>query len=156
MEETQTPPAPDEHKKHNMGAETPSTAPDPRRIFCTFLAIFLLLAGVTALTVWLVYRPHKPQFMVVGAAIYELNTTSPPFISTSVQFTLLTRNPNKRVSIFYDRLSAYVAYRNQAITPPVALPPLYHETRSTVSLSPVMGGSEVPVSAEVANGLLTD
>ena len=108
------------------------------------------------LTVWLIYRPHKPHFTVVGAAIYELNATSQPFISTSMQFTIVTRNPNRRVSIFYEKLQAYVSYRNQQITPPVDLPPLYHETKSTVALSPVLGSGTVPASAEVVNGLMID
>ncbi|XWS35957.1 hypothetical protein CRYUN_Cryun20dG0041300 [Craigia yunnanensis] len=122
--------------------------------FCIF--IFLFLAGVTALTVWLIYRPHKPRFIVVGAAIYELNATSQPFISTSMQFTIVTRNPNRRVSIFYEKLQAYVSYRNQQITPPLDLPPLYHATKSTVALSPVLGSGMVPASAEVVNGLMMD
>ncbi|KAB5569260.1 hypothetical protein OIU76_007852 [Salix suchowensis] len=127
-----------------------------RRALCTFITIFLLLAGLAVLIVWLIYRPHKPQFTVLGAAIYDLNTTSPPFISTSMQFTLVTRNPNRRVSIMYDKLTAYVSYRNQAITSSLALPPLYHATKSTVALSPVLGGAGVPVSVEATNGLVMD
>ncbi|CAN6565927.1 unnamed protein product [Malus baccata var. baccata] len=108
-------------KKETPGHHLPKMTKDkpsgPYRALCTCLSIFLLLAGVTALTLWLVYRPHKPQFTIVGAAVYSLNVTSPPLISTTMQFTLVTRNPNRRVSIYYDRLSAFVAYKNQAITP---------------------------------------
>ncbi|KAK9093741.1 hypothetical protein Scep_025210 [Stephania cephalantha] len=129
---------------------------DLRRFCCTFIVIFLLLAGVTTLIVWLIYRPHRPHFTVVGAAVYDLNTTSPPVISTTMQFTVVTRNPNKRVSIYYDHLSAYVSYRNQQITPPAVLPPLFHERKTTVALSPIIGGAMVPVSLEVANGLVMD
>ncbi|KAI3449311.1 hypothetical protein Pfo_005976 [Paulownia fortunei] len=129
---------------------------DRRRALCTFIIIFLVLAGITALTVWLVYRPHKPKFRVVSAAVYELNATSPTLISTTMQFTVVTRNPNKRVSIIYDHLSAFVSYKNQAITPPVILPPLFHETKSTVALSPVLGGITVPVAGEVVNELVMD
>ncbi|KAI6696745.1 hypothetical protein NL676_016864 [Syzygium grande] len=120
------------------------------------VTILLLLVGVTALIVYLIYRPERPQFSVVGAAVYDLNATSPPVISTTMQFTLLIRNPNRRVSIYYDRLSAFVSYRNQAITPPASLPSLFHETRSTVELSPVLGGAAVPVAPEVGNGLEVD
>jgi len=129
---------------------------DPRRALCTCITIFLLLVGVTALTVWLVYRPHKPQFKVVGAGVYDINTTAPPLISITMQFTVVTRNPNKRVSIYYDNLSAFVSYRDQAITPQVMLPPLFHEKHSTVVVSPLVGGGAVPVSVEVANGLSAD
>ncbi|KAB2595896.1 protein YLS9 [Pyrus ussuriensis x Pyrus communis] len=142
-----------DHHLPKMTKDKPSV---PYRALCTCFSIFLLLAGVTALTLWLVYRPHKPQFTIVGAAVYSLNVTSPPLISTTMQFTLVTRNPNRRVSIYYDRLSAFVAYKNQAITPQVTLPPLVHEHRSTVAVSPVLGGGEVPVAVEVVNGLMMD
>lgn len=126
------------------------------RALCTFLITLLFLAGITALILWLVYRPHKPRFRVVSAAVFDLNATSPPFLSVTMQFTLTTTNSNQRVSFSYDQLSAFVSYRNQAITPPVMLPPLYHETRSTVVLSPVLGAASVPVSPEVSNGLAMD
>lgn len=128
----------------------------PRRALCSCITIFLLLIGVTALTLWLVYRPNKPQFKVVGVAIYELNTSAPPLISTTMQFTVITRNPNKRVSIYYDKLSTFVSYKNEPITPQVMLPPLYHRKHSTVAVSPVVGGTAVPVSLDVANGLVMD
>jgi hypothetical protein len=139
-------------KIHSMGFQPK----DSRRAVCSCITIFLLLIGVTALTLWLVYRPHKPQFKVVGAAIYEINTSAPPLISITMQFSLVTRNPNKRVSIYYDRLSAFVSYRDQAITPQVMLPPLFHGRHSTVVVSPLVGGGPVPVSVEVANGLVED
>ncbi|KAE8697203.1 metal tolerance protein 1-like isoform X1 [Hibiscus syriacus] len=121
---------------------------------CLFISFLFL--GVTALTLWLIYRPHKPRFTVVSAAIYQLNATSQPFISTSMQFTIVTRNPNRRVSILYDKLQAYVLYKNQQITPPLDLPPLFHETKTTVAFSPVLGSATVPASAEVVNGLMMD
>lgn len=149
--------------KHKGGYRNYMRGGYTHRSISTFLVIFLVLAGITTLVVWLVYRPHKPKFTVVGAAIYDLNTSTPPFISTTMQFTIVTRNPNDRVSIYYDHLSAFVSYKNQAITPPMMLPPLYHDKDSTVALSPVLGGGtggagggSVPVSPEVANGLLAD
>ncbi|EXC13664.1 hypothetical protein L484_019625 [Morus notabilis] len=130
-----------------------------RRAVCTCLTVFLLLAGVTVLVLWLVYRPHKPRFAVAGAAIYNFNVSSslPPQVCATMQFTIVTRNPNRRVTIYYDRLAAFVAYRNQGITPQVMLPPLVHGRRSTVAMSPVLGGGQaVPVAVEVVNGLAVD
>ncbi|XP_030518788.1 NDR1/HIN1-like protein 1 [Rhodamnia argentea] len=127
-----------------------------RRSALMAVTVLLLIAGVAALVVYLIYRPERPRFSVVGAAVYDLNATSPPVVSTTMQFTLLIRNPNRRVSIYYDHLSAFVSYRGQAITPPASLPPLFHESRSTVELSPVLGGAAVPAAAEVGNGLAVD
>ncbi|KAJ4981098.1 hypothetical protein NE237_031935 [Protea cynaroides] len=139
------------HKKHPMSSPNSSRFP-----LWIFMGIFLFLAGVTALTVWLIYRPHKPHFSVVGASIYNLNTSSPSFISTNMQFTVITHNPNSRVSIYYERLSAYISYHNQAITPAVELPPLFQEQHSTVVVSPILGGDDLSVSPDTTNGLQVD
>ncbi|XP_042482790.1 NDR1/HIN1-like protein 1 [Macadamia integrifolia] len=122
----------------------------------TFLGVFIFLAGVTALTVWLVYRPHKPHFAVSSVSIYSLNMSTPSFISTNMQFTIITHNPNSRVSIYYDHFSAYVSYHNQAITTEVELQPLFQDPHSTVVMSPIFGGGDVPVSSDTTNGLVVD
>ncbi|KAK2993316.1 hypothetical protein RJ640_006804 [Escallonia rubra] len=164
-EQKQTSPSPEHHQHaHGMtncehdggGGAYRFGQKNPRRACCTFLVVFLALAGITALIVWLVYRPHKPSFTVVAFAVYGINTSSPPFVSATMQFTVVARNPNHRVFILYDHLSTFVSYRNQAITPPVMLPPFFHERKSTVAISPVIGGAAVPVSVEVANGLALD
>ncbi|KAM0028111.1 putative protein NDR1 [Helianthus debilis subsp. tardiflorus] len=73
------------------------------------------------------------------------------FIGTAMHLTFLTRNPINRVSIYYDHLLAFVYYQTHPITPTLMLPPLHHETDSTVAVSPVW-----PVSPVVFNGLVTD
>ncbi|XP_058085075.1 NDR1/HIN1-like protein 1 [Magnolia sinica] len=121
-----------------------------------FISIFLLLAGVTTLIVWLVYRPSKPSFHVIGAAIYDVNTTSSYVVSTTMQFTLVAHNPNKRSAAYIDRLSAYISYREEVITAPAPLPPMFLEREGTVIMSPMLGGEPVPVSPNVPGGLVTD
>ncbi|XP_023746990.1 NDR1/HIN1-like protein 1 [Lactuca sativa] len=132
------------------------TRQDTRRGISIFIVVILLLAGITAGVLWIVYHPHKPKFSVVDASVFALNISSTPYISITMQFTIVTRNPNNRVSIYYDHLAAFLFYKNQAITAPLMLPPLYHERDSTVSFSPILGGGSVPVSMEVVNGLETD
>ncbi|CAA3005962.1 NDR1 HIN1 12 [Olea europaea subsp. europaea] len=129
---------------------------DRHKALSTFIVIFLVLAGITAPVVWLVYCPHDSKFQDVSLVIYDLNFTSPPYMSTTMQFTVVTRNPNERVSFYYDQSSAFVTYKNQVITPPLSLPPLSHDSKSTVALFPVLGGGTVVVSFEVANGLMMD
>ena len=140
--------------KPNMALRYPINA--PKREHCLCITITLLLIGVIILILWLAYHPTKPHFTVASAAIYGLNTTSPPLMAITMQFTILIRNPNRRVSIYFDRLNAFVSYRDQPITPHVMLPPLYLEKHSTVAVSPVLGGSPVPVSPEVSSGLVQD
>ncbi|KEH18566.1 putative Late embryogenesis abundant protein, LEA-14 [Medicago truncatula] len=128
----------------------------PKREHCICITIFFLVLGIIILILWLAYHPSKPHITVTSAAIYSLNATSPPDMSISMQFTIFIRNPNKRVSIYFDRLSTFVSYRNHPITPHHMLPSLYLEKHETVSVSPVLGGVPVPVSVDVLNGLVLD
>ncbi|KAF3779242.1 hypothetical protein EJ110_NYTH41801 [Nymphaea thermarum] len=123
------------------------------QLVCAFLMALLLLLGITALVVWLVYRPHRPGFNVQAAAVYALNTSGQTTITTSMQFTVAVRNPNKRSDAEYRDLSAFVTYRNQVITVPTPLPDLHQARKSTVIMSPVLAGDYVPISPEVASGL---
>ncbi|KAL4564629.1 hypothetical protein LXL04_028696 [Taraxacum kok-saghyz] len=127
-----------------------------RRAISTIIVVIIILAGITAGVLWIVYHPHKPKFTVISAAVYALNVSSPPYISITMQFTIVTRNPNNHVSIYYDHLAAFLFYKNQAVTTPLVLPPLYHERDSTVSFSPILGGGSMAVSADVVNGLGAD
>ncbi|XP_010688908.3 NDR1/HIN1-like protein 1 [Beta vulgaris subsp. vulgaris] len=130
---------------------------DRRRQLCAVISILLLLLGLTALILWLLYRPSKPHFIAISAAVYSLNATlPPPFVSASVQITVVTRNPSKRTALYYDRLVASVHYQNHPITPPVSLPPLKHLKRSAVMMSPAIGGAPVVAPPEVVEGLVAD
>lgn len=129
-----------------------------RGIWCGVLTV-CLLAGIIALVLYFVYRPSKPQFTVLGAGLYELNVSSSPAaataVSTRMQFTVSVHNPSVRSSAFLDRLAAYVAFNDEAITLPSPLPPLYLGRDGTAPVSPVLGGGgvSVPVSPAVVSGL---
>ncbi|XP_076901526.1 NDR1/HIN1-like protein 1 [Bidens hawaiensis] len=136
----------------NHQKPSPYTGQDTHRTVATTIVVVLLLIAITALVLWLVYRPHNPRFFftVVGVTVFGVNTSSPPVI-TSFQLTFLTRNPNDRVSIYYDHLKTFLLYKNQPITPTLMLPPLHHKRDSTVAVTPVW-----PLSPAVVNGLTTD
>ncbi|GMN55407.1 hypothetical protein TIFTF001_024523 [Ficus carica] len=50
-------------------------------------AIFLLLANVTDLILYLVYGLHKPQFVIIGVTMYSFNVSLslPPLVSSIMQ-----------------------------------------------------------------------
>ncbi|XP_078166528.1 NDR1/HIN1-like protein 12 [Carex rostrata] len=126
---------------------------------CMALVAFFVLLGIIALILYLVYRPTHARFSVTSFAILSLSNSSSPFtcVSTSTQVTILIQNPNKHSSINYDCLSVFLSYRNQAITYSTQLPALAQKPRSSLALSPVVGGgAAVPVSYDVMEGLMTD
>ncbi|XP_040380447.1 NDR1/HIN1-like protein 1 [Oryza brachyantha] len=149
---------------------------DPARTLYFVVLVVVLLAGITALVLYLVYRPSRPAFAVTSVAVYSLSLNgstagggggadsspgaAPTALAASFQFTLVIRNPNGRSAARYDRLAAYVAYRGEPITAPVPMPPLVQDADSAVAVAPVLGAGAaappVPVSPDTAAALATD
>ncbi|EEC79083.1 hypothetical protein OsI_19681 [Oryza sativa Indica Group] len=46
---------------------------DPARTLCFVVLVVILLAGITALVLYLVYRPSRPAFAVTSVAVYSLS-----------------------------------------------------------------------------------
>ncbi|CAL5094571.1 unnamed protein product [Urochloa decumbens] len=136
------------------------------RALCFALLVLLLAAGITWLVLYVVYRPSHPTLAVTSAAVLALyNATnaaggSPTAVAASFQFTLVLCNPSARSAARYDRLTAYAAYRGQALTPPAPLPPLAQDAGDAVAVAPVLGGGgraeAVPVSPDTAAALAAD
>lgn len=121
---------------------------------CKYLPILFLVIVLVVLALWLSYRPKNPQFVVVGAAVSKVTLSPPLQLSTIMEFTIITRNPNKHVCISYDELIGMVLYKGQQITPQVMLSPVIDEKKSTVEILLVLHGPAVVVTEEVANEIV--
>ncbi|KAJ6833063.1 NDR1/HIN1-like protein 1 [Iris pallida] len=122
--------------------------------FLTILSLMLFLVFIA----WLVLHPSKPEFYLKDASVYEL-TLSPQrqlVINSSIQATLLSRNPNARVGVYYDALRAYAVYRDQQITAESPLPPFYQGHEDANLLSASLRGTGVPVAPSVGYGVGRD
>lgn len=110
------------------------------------LSTFLLFILTLVILVWLILRPTKPHFYLKETDIYQLNLSGPHLLNSSIQITLISKNPNKRVGVFYDQLQAYASYKGQQITVHASLPPFYqgHEDRNLLTAS--LLGDSVPVA----------
>ncbi|KAM0840253.1 hypothetical protein ACQ4PT_059788 [Festuca glaucescens] len=181
MAEHHLPPEPGHHHKGGKGVHADDLKPARRRGYgyyghdkgssglvrtlCFVVLVILLLAGITALVLYLVYRPTSPAFAVNSIAVYSISNVAAPSagapsaVAASFQCSLVIRNPSGRASARYDRLTAYVVYRGEAITAPAQLPPLAQDPDSAVVVAPVIGGAgapPVPVSHDTAAALAND
>lgn len=120
-----------------------------RPIFFAFLA-FIAIVLLTVFIIWLVLRPTHPRFVLQDAVIYQFNATAASFLTTALRVTLLSRNPNDGIGVYYDRLDVYGAYRNQQITLPAGILPSYQGHKEITVWSPVLTGADVPISQSVA------
>lgn len=117
-----------------------------RRLLCALSSFSLTVLSVV-FAVWLILRPSKPEFYLRDAGVYQLSLASPRLLNSTVQFTLVSRNPNARVGVYYDQLRAYAAYKGQLITAELAFPPFYQGHEDTNLLSASLSGAGVPVAA---------
>ncbi|KAL2503129.1 NDR1/HIN1-like 1 [Forsythia ovata] len=111
---------------------------------CFLITVFILLFVI--LLVWAILQPKKPRFILQDATIFSLNVSAPNIISTTVQVTINSRNPNSKVGVYYDKLSVYASYHSQQITYYTIIPPVYQGHKDTNVWSPFVYGNNVPVA----------
>ncbi|KAK6152257.1 hypothetical protein DH2020_014892 [Rehmannia glutinosa] len=88
----------------------------------------------------------RKMSLAIDATIFNLNVSAPNVISTTVQVTVNSRNPNSNIGIYYDRLDVYATYRNQQITYYTVIPPVYQGHKDVNVWSPFIYGNTVPVA----------
>ncbi|XP_057853820.1 NDR1/HIN1-like protein 1 [Cryptomeria japonica] len=117
------------------------------------LLVFIAVVLFVFLVIYLALRPHKPRFFVQDAVIRKWNVTGDGTLTSVLQFTIISRNPNGRIGVYYDRISAYASYMTQQITPDTPLTPFYQGYNDANIIAPVLYGSSVPLAPVVAEHL---
>ncbi|XP_022866689.1 NDR1/HIN1-like protein 1 [Olea europaea var. sylvestris] len=133
-----------------MGNEKCADHHDEQRIIIRRCFSGLLIFTVTLLLiiflVWAILQPKKPHFTLQDAIIFGLNVSSPSVISTSIQVTINSRNPNSRIGIYYEKMHVYATYHNLQITYYTAIPSVYQGHKDFNVWSPFIYGNSVPVA----------
>ncbi|NP_001267966.2 hypothetical protein VitviT2T_025479 [Vitis vinifera] len=109
-----------------------------------FTFLFSVLSLI--LLVWLILHPTKPEFSLKEADIYQLNLSGPHLLNSSIQLTLLSKNPNTKVGIYYDMVQVYASYKGQQITVDTSLPPFYQGHEESNLLTASLVGTALPVA----------
>ncbi|TXG48508.1 hypothetical protein EZV62_024383 [Acer yangbiense] len=117
-----------------------------KKLFCALSTFFTSILSLILL-IWLLLHPSKPQFSLREADIYQLNLSTTHLLNSSIQLTLLSKNPNQKVGIYYDELQVYAAYKGQQITVDSYLPPFYQGHQDTNLLTASLVGTGLPVAA---------
>ncbi|PSS04502.1 NDR1/HIN1-like protein [Actinidia chinensis var. chinensis] len=117
-----------------------------KKLFYAFSTFFLSLLSLIFL-VWLILHPSKPEFSLREANLYQLNLSGPHLLNSSIQLTLLSKNPNKKVGIYYDQLQVYASYKGQQITVYTSLPPFYQGHEESNLLTASLVGAGLPVAS---------
>jgi hypothetical protein len=117
------------------------------------------VVAIIALIVYLVLRPTHPRFFLQDASLQQLDALSANssanagLLSTTLQVTIASRNPNDRIGVYYDRLDVYASFMYQQITLASSLPPVYQGHGDVEVWSPVLTGPGVPFAPYLAGQL---
>ncbi|KAG9151029.1 hypothetical protein Leryth_003138 [Lithospermum erythrorhizon] len=123
--------------------------PPPRRrrscccrccLWTTFIIItILLLVAIAGVIFWAVFRPQKPTFSVSNLQLSQFNLTSTSVISR-FNFTVSARNPNARITYFYDPFSISI-YSNDVNIGDGSFKNFVHGSKNTTVLKTVVASS---------------
>lgn len=124
------------------------------RICACILALIVLVLFVV-LVLYLVLHPHKPKFYLQDATVRAFNLTGPSgsYLTTEIQITVLSHNPNDRISVLYGTLTGYALYYGQPITGYCTQPPLYQGHKGNLLLPFQLSGVNVPIAPLLLNSL---
>ncbi|GKV25486.1 hypothetical protein SLEP1_g34923 [Rubroshorea leprosula] len=126
-----------------------------KKLFFTLSSSFTILLAVILLF-WLILHPAKPEFFLREADIYQFSLSGPHLLNSSIQLTLLSKNPNQKVGIYYDELQAYAAYKGQQITLDTSFPPFYQDHGESNLLTASLEGTGLPVASSFEYELRRD
>ncbi|WOL04521.1 hypothetical protein Cni_G13242 [Canna indica] len=126
-----------------------------RRLFAAFL-LLLILVALVILIIWLVLRPTKPKYYLQDASVAHLNLSYAGLLTSVIQVTISSRNPNDRIGIYYDRLVTYAQYQGQQITASTLLPTGYQGHNDVTVWSPYLYGAAVPLAPYLADAISQD
>lgn len=136
------------------------TPPEKRRNRCCicflclvgFLFALILLAGIAALIIWIVYRPHEPSFAVSSVQIPKFNVTKDSHLSYEFVLQVDARNPNKKVSFYYDPFSVKISSGDVDLADG-SVPGFFHGTKNTTVLKADLKSQNLALSASNAKNL---
>lgn len=82
-------------------------------LFWKILLALIVLAGLTILIFWLVVQPRPFKFYVTDAKLTQFDLQNGNNLNYDLTLNFTARNPNKKLSIYYDKVEARAFYDDQ-------------------------------------------
>ncbi|PUZ49734.1 hypothetical protein GQ55_6G002700 [Panicum hallii var. hallii] len=130
-----------------------------RCLFCGVLScLFSVLtcvffsAGLVALVLYLLFRPHIIRATAVSADLSAFTLTPQTWILRyNLSLAVQLHNPNKRIALHYLDVAAHAYYEGQRLAD-AGLPDLFQDTGETSPLNPEFAGDAPLVGGVAAAG----
>ncbi|KAH7664249.1 hypothetical protein IHE45_14G108700 [Dioscorea alata] len=115
-------------------------------IFCTLLSSAIIIAGLTVLIIYLIFRPRSPHLFISGATLNAGHIDTDMGIYLNADLTILANfsNPNHKVNIFFSYIELDLYFNNTLIAAQ-SIPGFSERAGETVLRSLHMVTSEVVI-----------
>ncbi|KAJ4751446.1 hypothetical protein LUZ62_085851 [Rhynchospora pubera] len=139
----------------------PSSDP-PRGGCCSRFCSSLFSLGFLILIYWLIFQPHQIRVYMNSATLSNFSLSDPtstsPSLSYNLSLNISLRNPNRKIGIYYDRLSATAFYNGSQLgqTESNFFESFFQHTKSTRMVYPVFEGSQGDLSKDVKDAFNND
>ncbi|KAM0946978.1 hypothetical protein DsansV1_C08g0081241 [Dioscorea sansibarensis] len=133
---------------HNYGAVPKRSRTRPLTwlfgIFCTLLSSAIIVAGLTVLIIYLIFRPRSPHLFISSATLNAGHIDTDMGIFLNADLTILANfsNPNHKVNIFFSYIELDL-YFNDTLIATQSIPGFSERAGETVLRSVHMVTSEV-------------
>ncbi|KAJ0778360.1 putative Late embryogenesis abundant protein, LEA_2 subgroup [Helianthus debilis subsp. tardiflorus] len=86
------------------------------RLIVIVLLALIIFVGLTVLIIWLTIKPKKLVYSIDDVAIHNYYLSNANHLNATYNLTLSAYNPNKKVSIYYDKVDIIVLYDDETIS----------------------------------------
>lgn len=142
-----------------------SSSKKPRRSCCCcclcwtlgLAAILIVLLAVAAGVFYLVFRPEAPSYSVQDISIAGFNVSSAASgsrISPEFNVTVRADNPNKKISIYYEKDSSINVYHSDVNWCSGVLPAFHQPSRNVTVFQTKLKGSGIVLTSAVRETLV--
>lgn len=114
------------------------------------LIILLVLVAITGGVLYVLYRPHRPSFSVSSLQVSQFNLTSSSKLTSKFNLTVTTRNPNKKITFYYNPITVLITSNGVNIGAG-SIPAFTHGTKNTTTLTSVLTSTSQSVDGSSLN-----
>ncbi|KAI3688177.1 hypothetical protein L1987_81886 [Smallanthus sonchifolius] len=122
------------------------------RIIAIVLLALIVLVGLTILIIWLTIKPKKLVYSIDDGSIHNYNLSNANHLNATYNFILRAYNPNKKVSVYYDKVDIVVLYDDDTISRGT-IDPFHQPKRNATRFKLNLASHDVSLREEVARDL---
>ncbi|KAL7594693.1 uncharacterized protein At1g08160 [Lactuca sativa] len=122
------------------------------RLIAIVLLVLIVLVGLTILIIWLTIKPKKLVYSIDDGSINNYNLSDGNHLNSTYDFILRAYNPNKKVSVYYDKVDIEVLYDDETLSRGI-IDPFHQPKRNATRFKLNLASHDVQLSDQIARDL---